>query len=595
MTMEQKLMIDPLTSLAFSIYSGKGVYALLLGSGISRSAEIPTGWEVTLDLVRKVAAVKQLDPEPDPALWYLNETGLEPDYSDLLEELAKTAPERANALTAYFEATPEERQEGKKTPTAAHRAIARLAVQGYFRVLLTTNFDRLMEQALEAEGISPSVISSDDMIRGAAPLVHAPVTLIKLHGDYRDSRIRNTQAELNEYTPSLDQLLDRVFDEYGLITVGWSATWDHALRKALLRSPNRRYSTYWAVRGDLSVEGKDLAAARAAELIPIETADTFLTAIETKVEALSAFDKPHPLSIPIAVASAKRYLAEDRYRIELRDLLFGEAERTIATFSLLPPEPRANRENIPARLTSYEQGLDLLVHVAATAGFYGKMGHVRPLLDLVVRFGCLAKFRTGINTVFLQLALWPSCLLFYVVGLAALAAGEFETIHALLRYTTERPLHFEKQELSLYRQLYPSGIVQPDWLTPEGQRRSGVPASDRIAQVLREPLRAFLPTQSAYEDTFDEFEYLIALYYANEEIKKLGTGPHWIPWGRFMFRGRSFGAMMDGHVVKRVDRKLADLQNAWPPIVAKLFDTVEEATKSHEHIKNEQMPRLPFN
>jgi hypothetical protein len=44
-------MLDPLTALAFSIYENKGVYCLLLGSGFSRPAEIPTGWEITLDLV----------------------------------------------------------------------------------------------------------------------------------------------------------------------------------------------------------------------------------------------------------------------------------------------------------------------------------------------------------------------------------------------------------------------------------------------------------------------------------------------------------------------------------------------------------------
>ena len=49
------MIIDPITSLAFSVYENKGVYALLLGSGVSRSAFIPTGWEITLDLVRRVA------------------------------------------------------------------------------------------------------------------------------------------------------------------------------------------------------------------------------------------------------------------------------------------------------------------------------------------------------------------------------------------------------------------------------------------------------------------------------------------------------------------------------------------------------------
>jgi hypothetical protein len=47
-------MIDPLHALAFSVYENPGVYCVLLGSGASRAAEIPTGWEVTLDLVRRV-------------------------------------------------------------------------------------------------------------------------------------------------------------------------------------------------------------------------------------------------------------------------------------------------------------------------------------------------------------------------------------------------------------------------------------------------------------------------------------------------------------------------------------------------------------
>ena len=40
-------MSDPLHSLAFSIYENPGVYCILLGSGVSRAAEIPTGWEIT--------------------------------------------------------------------------------------------------------------------------------------------------------------------------------------------------------------------------------------------------------------------------------------------------------------------------------------------------------------------------------------------------------------------------------------------------------------------------------------------------------------------------------------------------------------------
>jgi hypothetical protein len=44
-------MVDPLTSLAFSVGSGKDMYALLLGSGVSTVAGIPTGWDITVGTI----------------------------------------------------------------------------------------------------------------------------------------------------------------------------------------------------------------------------------------------------------------------------------------------------------------------------------------------------------------------------------------------------------------------------------------------------------------------------------------------------------------------------------------------------------------
>jgi hypothetical protein len=51
-------VIDPLVSLAFSLHTNRGAYALLLGSGVSRAAGIPTGWEVVLDLTERVAQLE---------------------------------------------------------------------------------------------------------------------------------------------------------------------------------------------------------------------------------------------------------------------------------------------------------------------------------------------------------------------------------------------------------------------------------------------------------------------------------------------------------------------------------------------------------
>ena len=76
--------IDPVHSLAFSIQANPGVYAVLVGSGVSRAAKIPTGWEITLDLIRKLAAVHGEECGSEPERWYLEKFGTEASYSDLV-------------------------------------------------------------------------------------------------------------------------------------------------------------------------------------------------------------------------------------------------------------------------------------------------------------------------------------------------------------------------------------------------------------------------------------------------------------------------------------------------------------------------------
>jgi len=215
-------MIEPILSLAFGMHSNKGAYALLLGSGVSRSAGIPIGWEVVLDLAKKLAAMKGEDCEPNPLAWLQKAFDAEPDYDKLLNTVAKLSAERNQLLRSYFEPTNEEREQGLKVPTEAHTAIAKLVLHGYVRVIVTTNFDRLLEQALQGLGITPTVISTPDAVEGALPLIHTNCTIVKVHGDYLDTRIKNTPSELSRYDKRLSRLLDRIFDEFGLVVCGWS-------------------------------------------------------------------------------------------------------------------------------------------------------------------------------------------------------------------------------------------------------------------------------------------------------------------------------------------------------------------------------------
>lgn len=51
--------IDAVTRIAMNVYSNKGVYVPLLGSGVSLSAGIMSGWKVTEDLLKKLAFMKE--------------------------------------------------------------------------------------------------------------------------------------------------------------------------------------------------------------------------------------------------------------------------------------------------------------------------------------------------------------------------------------------------------------------------------------------------------------------------------------------------------------------------------------------------------
>ncbi|CAN0627317.1 protein of unknown function [Burkholderia multivorans] len=52
--------------------------------------------------------------------------------------------------------------------------------------------------------------------------------------------------------------------------------------------------------------------------LPINDADSFFDDLQGKVDSVEEFNKPHPLSKDIAVASTKRFLADPLHRIRLR-------------------------------------------------------------------------------------------------------------------------------------------------------------------------------------------------------------------------------------------------------------------------------------
>jgi hypothetical protein len=56
--------MEPRISLAVSVQSNKGVYAILLGSGVSRDASIPTAWAMENSKASRIESNSRLLSPP---------------------------------------------------------------------------------------------------------------------------------------------------------------------------------------------------------------------------------------------------------------------------------------------------------------------------------------------------------------------------------------------------------------------------------------------------------------------------------------------------------------------------------------------------
>lgn len=513
------LQNDPITQLGFSVYENKGVFAVLLGSGLSRSAEIPTGWEITLDLVRRVATAQGVEEQSDWAKWYREKTGQEPNYSALLEEIASSPDERRAILHRYIEPDEQDREEGRKIPTKAHHAIAQLVRSGHVRVIVTTNFDRLMENALREQGVEPTVVSSADVLAGAEPLTHSRCYLLKLHGDYKDARILNTDQELSAYPESYDKLLDRIFDEHGLIICGWSGEWDHALRAAFLRAPNRRYPVYWSARGPLSSGASELAIHRSAKMIPISGADEFFQTLQQRVETLEQSQRQNPLSVELLVNSTKRYLAKPEHRIQLDELLSQEAERLMAQLdgSQFAPHGQWNQEEFRSRVRRYEALAEPLTRMAGVLGRWGDGSELTTILDIIRGLYMQAEKVGNGLLVWLGLRSYPAVLIFTAYGVGLTRSQRWKTLHELLVAPWPREYCDPKRVVSTLFLDEWKGAKNEVWKELEGLDRRKTPLSDHLLDVMTNWRSSFAGVSAEFELVFERFELLAALAYLEED------------------------------------------------------------------------------
>ncbi len=567
------MKIEKLTTLAFSVYSNKGAYALLLGSGISRSAHIPTGWEVETNLIKQLAVSTKEMINTDAHQWFKEKYEKDASYSLLLEELVKTPTERVQLMKQFFEPTDDEKSLGWKQPTKAHKAIAKLAKASYIRVVLTTNFDRLLEQAFEMEGITPQVISCEAAIFQATPLAHCQIpTIVKINGDYIDCQFRNTSEELDEYPPVMKQYLKRIFEDYGLITCGWSGEWDKGLIRIISEATVSRYNSFFATVGAAKEVIQDLSRSRNGELLPINGADGMFSELWEQVSALNENHISKTMSYDMMIAKCKKYLSSNQYDIEYADLierLGNDAYKEINAhaqyaFAL-------TQDTFSLYLKIHKSAITPLLEIAILVVRWGKWYHIKPLGDLLIKL-CTKPFKNGEitreGTQYLH-ALAPMLLL-NAIGVTCVKYNRFKELDSILKLSVPAPNFMTVS----YREplLYLLGSTHwnyETWNELIGQRYY-YPISHFLLKELRPFFNNHFVVDSEYENTFYIWERLKSLVYGYNKCYILREFS--IPLGQFVRSEREYKFRGVGEEPYIIFWESADsLKNEWPPIKQGMF------------------------
>jgi hypothetical protein len=212
--------------------------AWLVGAGTSAAAGIPTAGQIVDDLLTRMYAsafdtVREKLDTGDPAVmarirtYFDGRNGMPPegdpsDYSTAFQ-LALSEP---RARAKYFRDLVNDR-----VPSFGQRVLGAAVVSGAVDLVVTTNFDELLESSMAAAYArhssgtarlcSVAALGSADRASAAVASDSWPL-LIKLHGDYRESQLKNLDSELRTQDERLRQAVIDASRRMGLVVAGYS-------------------------------------------------------------------------------------------------------------------------------------------------------------------------------------------------------------------------------------------------------------------------------------------------------------------------------------------------------------------------------------
>lgn len=232
-----------------------------LGAGTSRTAGMPTATDIIWDLKRKYycreenqdiqqhdinnESVKRkiqsyMDSKSFPALWSAEEYSF---YFDLT--FTTDYAEQQKYLAAQLSAD-------KISLNIGHRVMAALLEMGKAKLVFSTNFDTVIEEAhseVTGKALSAYHLEGSYAALNALNLGNFPI-YAKVHGDFRYQSIKNLAADLLNNDEQIQSCFLAAATRYGLVVSGYSGRDQNVMAmfdKALEQNNPFPQGLYWTV------------------------------------------------------------------------------------------------------------------------------------------------------------------------------------------------------------------------------------------------------------------------------------------------------------------------------------------------------------
>lgn len=274
-----------------------------------------------------------------------------------------------------------------------------------------------------------------------------------------------------------------------------------------------------------------------------------------------------PRGLRDKVAEIKDLLGDESASIRLHDFVVAEVRKVLGAIGEdnFPVQLPVGDAEVVSRIEEYQNKvLDLSV-VLSCVSYWASSASRQQILKKALLRSIDRIDSSGGAVVWLRMRWYPLILLAYSCGIAAIEAGNYNSLASIMLTSSEDERTGEQLPLA---QLVASASSELSSCSVfkklPGLERKYTPMSEHLLQNLQPLLEDALFLGRGYEKAFDRFEIMLALVVA--DLNKQAGGNPWGPVGRFGWKYRGHSSPFREFV-----SEAKAMGAAWPALRAGFF------------------------